>query len=494
MSEQVEWVLIGIDEKTARRQGIPPSIPVPKAQFESLADTGLKPEIVRAWIKDFLNNSEPGKSGVWRKQNSATVTKLEAFVDKAGAWEKAQAAFGESDYDKAIAALKRVVMMDPDDHAARLNLGSALANQKNFAEAMKHFKAVRPTFEGDPDYHVTVSHVELAMGRRDDAIGQLVLALEAKPDHQPALDGLAALGVLVAIYENPHDATSLTYVRADSVVEYLVVEWDKEPRDAKFFLEQLTYHEREGRFEIALLAAERAAKVGGGERASLATIAALRELGRLDDSLAKAQAFVAEFPDSAGGHVELSRCLSRAGRDDDASREVDRALELDPGDQLALVLRFWPADRSDIQQVNEAIPALKAFAETHANSPGVLRSLARAYVVVGRVDDALALFAQACELAPADDDLRAEYWNELGKQAKFDVILADAAKVPDMGKRDWKLRWNEAEAYAGAGRRIEARAAFSAINFDEKLHVDIRKRAKRAVKSIDEGGVEGALV
>ena len=49
-----------------------------------------------------------------------------------------------------------------------------------------------------------------------------------------------------------------------------------------------------------------------------------------------------------------------------------------------------------------------------------------------------------------------------------------------MGKRDWKLRWNEAEAYAGLGKKVEARAAFSAINFDETLHVDMRKRAKRA--------------
>jgi Flp pilus assembly protein TadD len=68
---------------------------------------------------------------------------------------------------------------------------------------------------------------------------------------------------------------------------------------------------------------------------------------------------------------------------------------------------------------------------------------------------------------PADDDLRAEYWSELGKQQRYAAILADAAKITDMAKRDWKLRWNEAEAYAGSGKRVEARAAFSAINFDE---------------------------
>jgi hypothetical protein len=61
-----------------------------------------------------------------------------------------------------------------------------------------------------------------------------------------------------------------------------------------------------------------------------------------------------------------------------------------------------------------------------------------------------------------------------------------------MAKRDWKLRWQEAEAYLGLGKKLEARGAFSAINYDESLHVDIRKRAKRAVGQIDMGGMPGA--
>ena len=32
----------------------------------------------------------------------------------------------------------------------------------------------------------------------------------------------------------------------------------------------------------------------------------------------------------------------------------------------------------------------------------------------------------------------------------------------------------------------EARAAFSAINADESLHVEVRRRAKRAVRALEE--------
>ncbi|WP_438020187.1 tetratricopeptide repeat protein [Sorangium sp. So ce315] len=493
MSDQGEWMLIGLDENTARRQGIPARMPVPRGEFEGLADKGLGIDAARRWIKDFLTNSEPGKSGAWRKQNSTLVSQLEAFLDKAPVWERAQKAFGERDYEKAISALKRIVTMDPEDHAARLNLASAQANMGDYPAALKSFQAIRKTFQGDADYHVAVGQVHLAMQKKDAALDEMVLALEAKPDCQPALDAMVQLGVLVPIYENPRDAASLVYVRSDAVLDYLTGQWDAAPRDAAFYLEQLAYHERELRHDVALAAAERAvaaagegARVEHAQRAQLARIAALRALGRVDEALAAAEAHVKEAASSSGAWVELAKCLAQAGRAEEAPAAIERALERDPGDLAALSLRFWPSDPADIQKVNDAIPALAAFVAAHPESAGARRSLARAELVAGRIDDALAGFAAAVALAPEDDDLRAEYWSELGKQQRYPEIIADAAKLTDLAKRDWKLRWNEAEAYAALGKNIEARAAFSAINFDESLHVDVRRRAKRAVKTMDE--------
>ena len=182
MSEEVEWMQIGLDEKMARRQGLPPRIPVPKTEFENLADKGLSIDLCRKWIKDFLLNSEAGKSGVWRKKNSAMVAALEGFLDKAPLWDKAQKAFAENDYERAIVALKRITAMDAEDHAAKLNLASALANTGDYDGALKNFKAIRKTFEGDADYHVALGHVHIALKDKDAALNEMVLALEAKPD------------------------------------------------------------------------------------------------------------------------------------------------------------------------------------------------------------------------------------------------------------------------------------------------------------------------
>ncbi len=490
-NEEGEWVLIGLDEKMARRQGIPARLPVPKGEFEGLADKGLNMEIARKWIKDFLDNSEPGKSGRWRKDNSRVVAALEAFLDKAPVWEKAQKAFGEKNYDEAIRLLKRISTMDPEDHSAKLNLASALANMGDHGGALKSFKQIRPTFEGDPDFHVAVGHVHIALQDKDSALNEMVLALEQKPDFQPALDAMVQLGVLTPIYENPRDGASLLYVRADSVIDYLLQSWDAAPRDGAFFLEQLAYHEREQRHGAALAAAERAvAALNGGAgagRAELARVTALRALGRNEEALAAVKAYAAKVPTSSGAQVELAKCLASTNQIEIANAAIDKALELDPGDLAALTFKFWPADATDIKKIADASPALAAFAEAHPKSPGVWRSLARAYLAVGREDDALALFSKAVDLAPDDDDLRAEWWSELGKQQRYPEILADAGNVKEMQKRDWKLRWNEAEAFLGSDKRIEARACFTALNLDDTLHVDIRKRAKRAVEVIDEG-------
>lgn len=496
MSDEGEWMLIGLDEKMARRQGLPLRLPVPRGEFEGMAEKGLGIDAARKWIKDFLTNSEAGKSGVWRKQNSALVSSLEAFIDKAPLWERAQKAFAENDYEKAISTLKRITTMDPEDHAARLNLASAQANMRDFPAALKSFQAIRKTFEGDPEFHVAVGHVHLALNDRESTLNEMVLALEAKGDHQPALDVMVQLGVLTPIYENPRDANSLLYVRGDAVLDYLGGQWDAEPRDPAFYLEQIAYHEREGRYPVVLAAADRAiaaasAASGEGaqpalERAELARVAALRALGRTADALAAAESYAARAPQSAGAQVELARTLAEAGRGEDARAAVERALALDPGDLQALSLRFFPQDQNDIQKMHEALPTLQAFVAAHPESAGALRSLARVELAIGREEDALATFARAVSLAPADDDLRAEYWGELGKLQRYQEILDDAAKVTEMAKRDWKLRWNEAEAYLGVGKRLEARACFSSINYDESLHVDVRKRAKRAVTAMNE--------
>jgi tetratricopeptide (TPR) repeat protein len=483
-----EWMLISLDEKLARRQGVPQRVPVPRAELEALAGKGLGIEPMRHWAGQFIASAP--KDGAWRTENAALLTSLEAFIGKSELWAKAQAAFATNDFKKAISSLRMIASVDPNDHAARMNLGNALANTGDQQGALKHFEAVRETFSGDADYHLAVGQLYVAVGDLQKSADEMSLALEAKPDCKPAMDALVKLGVLVAIYEDPRDAGSLAYVRSDRVVESLHDEWNKDGRSAAYFLEQLAYHEAEGRSDVALAAAGRVIALGGTdaelERARMGRVAALRASGKREEARAEATKELLRKPAPAWAHVEVASCLFEDGKVEEGRAELDRALAADPNDQTALLLRFWPREMKDIAQVQACIPALAAFAESHASAPGPLRSLARAKAAVGADDEACAVFAKAVALAPADDELRAECWAQLSHAKKFDDVIKDAASLSDIGSRDWKLRWNEAEAQRGLGKMTEARAAFAAINADESLHVEVRRRAKRTVRAIEE--------
>jgi Flp pilus assembly protein TadD len=485
MSDADEWLLVSLDEKIAQRQGVPARVPVPKLEYEGLIDKGLQMEQLKKWIGAFLQKA----SSAWRTENAALATSYDRFMAKVDFWVRAQNAFNKSDFKTAISSLKMVSNVDPSDHAAKMNLASALAATSDFQGALKLYEIVRPTFEGDPEYYVALANVHLAQNNPDAATTEFVLAIEAKPDHQGALDGLRALGFLSSIYEDPRDATSLVYVRTDALVEYLEGIWEAAPRDVAYFMEQYAYHASEKRHAVALAASEKALVRASDDKtrevASLGRIASLRAIGKIDDATSAAREFITKYPTVAQGEVELAECLAKSdGNKEAVDAALDRALALDPGNLTALDLRHWPIERGDIALIQAAIPNMASFAEAHADLSGPWRSLARAKMAVGSTDEGLEIFAKASQLSPSDDELRAEYWSELARTGRFEDVLKDAASITDISKRDWKLRWNEAEAFARAGKKMEARTAFTAINHDESLHVDVRRRAKRAVGTI----------
>ena len=488
--EPGEWVLVGLDAKIANKRGVPVRIPVPTAELESIGDKGMSVEAIRGWISRFMATAPAMSAAAWRAENAALVKSFEAFVGKKDVWNKAQDAFGRRDFKTAIGSLRMISAIDPGDHAARLNLATALSSEGDHAGALTHLDAIAATWGDEAEFHVTRANVLLSLDRRDDAIGALADALEKDGSHRPALDALVRLGVLVAVYEDPRDAASLTYVRADSLKTHLEQVWDAAPRDAAYYLEQAGYHEMERRFEIVLAAADRAIALGGDTphpRALSAKIGSLRALGRLDEATALARSRV-EQEATAQALVELSRCQLAAGKTQEALAGLDRALAVDPGDLVAIDLRWWPAERHDLMQLQEGTAHMQAHAVAHPQAAGAWRMVARARLALGDPDAAMPLFERAIALAPGDDDARAEWWGELLRRGGAEAVLADAAKIDDMGKRDWKLRWSEAEAYAAAKRPTEARAAFAAINQDEGLQLDVRKRAKRAAMGVGTTG------
>jgi tetratricopeptide (TPR) repeat protein len=484
MDDDRSWVFLKLDESAARRSGMPVEIPLMKKDMAAVAEQGLTAETVRKAITAFQRQAPSS----WRSANAKLAARYDVYVGKATFADRAAAAMKKGDVDATIKELGSVTRLDKEDHGARMNLGVAYAQKGDVAAGLRELVAVEASFEGETDYHCARGQMLASSDDKEGAIDQFVLALEAKPDNKAAMDALVKLGALVVIYEDPRDPASLSYLRADALVEHLSGLF-AEAAGAASLLEQIAYHESEGRHAVVLAAATSLlartdATDAERERAETARIAALGELGRHDEARVFAEALVAARPGSPSAHVELARSRAQAGDADAARAELDRALELDPGDQQALTLRFWPADRTSLKDVQEALPALAAFVEAHPSSAGAHRSLARAKLVLGALDDALAMFQKAVDLSPADDDLRAELWAELSKAGRNAEVVADADRLGDMPKRSGLLRWSEAAAYEELGKKMEAQAAFAALSSDDTLHATLRKRARRAAARV----------
>lgn len=474
-----EWVVIQLDEKVARMHGLPTRVPAPKSEFEGIADAGFELPKLKKWITSFLTAAPAS----WRTQNADLAKSYDRFIAKADFWQRGLTALQKQDTAGAISAFKMVSSVDPDDHAAKMNLGLAYAQSGDAANAKKALVAVRPTYEGDADYHVALGQSLLQLGDKEAAADEFALALEAKPDCSSALKALAGLGILVPVYENPRDAASLTYLRADALVPTMEEIWGEAPRDADYFLAQLEYHAAENRHAVALAAAEKAiaaAGAAGSERAEIGRAAALRSLDRLDEAKSHVDAWLAAHPDSVPALVERARVHFAAGRTAEAKTDVAAALARDAGNFEALALEF-PLERTLTEASAGRLAELRAFADAHREAAGAWMWLGLLQSKAGAVDDSLETLKKAVSLAPNDDDIRATYWIELGRHGKWEDVVADAQTL-DMKTRSWKVRWNEAEAYSSLGKRVEARACYTALNSDESVPIEIRKRAKRAAE------------
>jgi tetratricopeptide (TPR) repeat protein len=476
MSE--EWVIIQLDEKVARMHGLPARVPAPKSQFEGIADAGFELPKLKKWITSFLGVAPPA----WRSQNPELAKSYDRFVAKADFWERGMAALSKHDVAGAISAFKMISNVDPDDHAAKMNLGLAYAQSGDAEQARKALTAIRATYAGDADYHVALGQALVTLGEKDAAADEFALALEAQPNNASALKALVALGFLVAVYENPRDAASLTYVRKDALLDTVKEIWGEATRDASYYLDQLDYHASEQRHELALAAAEQALAVAGSdakERAEVGRLAALRGLRRFDEALAQAEKALGAYPRSVRLFVERARIQLEAGRTADADVAIDAALAIDPGWLEALALRF-PLERTLSEQSADRIAKMAAWADAHGASAGAWMWLGLLRSKAGAQEDAIDCLKKAVSLAPTDDEIRSAYWAELGQAGRWELVIADASAL-DMKSRSWKVRWTEAEGYAALGKKVEARAAFTALNADESLPIEIRKRAKRAV-------------
>lgn len=280
---------------------------------------------------------------------------------------EAVAAFQAKDYDKAEALLQRALEANPNDVEARFGLGMIAGTMGHRDVAIDRMRAV---LEVDPDHLSALQWLAVLCaeaGRDDDAIAHANRHLELNPHSPQVLDALGRC-----------------LVRKTRLSEALIC-FDRavalEPHVAILHFNRGLALRLLGRDAAAVQALQTCVGLSPSFEPYLRLAEAELAVGALADAEKSARKAAALRPQDYLGHEVLARVWAEAGRLEDADREWNEAMRLEPEPGRML------ADRADTHiaegRFEEAAIDLRASIERNPNRGAAYRGL----VFVKRIGD-----------------------------------------------------------------------------------------------------------
>ena len=96
----------------------------------------------------------------------------------------------EAEYKKAVAAYKKYLDDNREDHEAHYNLGQTYAGLGQYSEAIREYRVATKLKEDDPDIYYDLGVALTKLAQYDEAAAAFAKSLEIDPDYYRAQDGL----------------------------------------------------------------------------------------------------------------------------------------------------------------------------------------------------------------------------------------------------------------------------------------------------------------
>ena len=219
--------------------------------------------------------------------------------------------------DIAIDLIGRALKLDPRSADAHVNLANALKDQGRLDPAIRHYRRALALRPNDADTHYSLGVACQLRGRPDDAATHYERALALRPD---IAEALLNLGTIRAEQGDLPRAAECFGRAAMLRPDYLAAQTNLAIVLA-----------RQGDREAAAEALSRAAAIAPGDADAHQRLgAALVGLGRFAEAAPVYQRLTALRPD-AGAYLNLGSALRELGRLDEATAQLHRALDCDPG-------------------------------------------------------------------------------------------------------------------------------------------------------------------
>jgi tetratricopeptide (TPR) repeat protein len=328
---------------------------------------------------------------------------------------------------------------------AHKGLAEGFLRTGDYPTAIHNLQSALQITKTDPALRMRLGEAYAAAGLHEDAQDSFRKILTEKPDHLPALSGLAA--------------SLLSANRTEEAVALLRQASELEPANPEPAMRMAEIHLQSGDGGKARLEMARALQNSGPGNSGIALragrlLSSLKEFGEAANVLAKA---VEEKPASIPLLTGLGNAYRQSGMQAQAFEIFRRAGELEPGQSCHLAAAaeaLWADGRK-----SAALAFLKKAVQIDAKNSTLIRRLASGLAAMGLVRESLPHYEQAVALEPADS-----------------VLAIEAAKAAfragDLEKADlWKESSVPAESASAEGLILQARIALEKREVSKAIDV-----------------------
>jgi serine/threonine-protein kinase len=328
----------------------------------------------------------------------------------------------------AVPLLREAQAHHPHDFWLNFKLGLALAEVKEWDEAIGYYRAALALRPRAVAVHNNLGIALHDKGRLDEAVAHYEQALRIDPKHTNAHYNL---GITL------HDKGQLD--------------------------EAVAHYEQALRLDPKLVYAHN--NLGN----------ALEAKGRSDEAVAHYQQALRIDPKDPYAHVNLGNALEAKGRSDEAVGHYERAIALDPKLAYAHVAfgnTLMAKGRTDeaVAHFEEALRLDPKHAQAHFNLASALKDK-------GRLDEAVGHYERAIALGPKHAQAHNNLGNVLAAKGKLDEAVAHFEEALRLDPKHASAHYNLGTVLKAKGKLDEAVAHFEeALRLDPKLayaHVNL---------------------
>lgn len=326
-------------------------------------------------------------------------------------------------YEERLTLFLKALELDPGHHQARLNLGIAYLEKKEFEQARQCFEACLLQQSDWVLATTGLASVAEHQGDREQARDLYERAIEVDATCGEALSGLGLL-----------EQADGNHPRAESLFQRCL---EKNPTDSKALAHLANSLQLQMRGDEAMALLRKGLEQRPGEVPLMLELAKLLyKGGKADEAFEVCLCAVANSPENGQAMAACGMCLQAMGLIDEANGCYKTASELDPTD-FAL-LNQWACMLSDSGELDGALEIIEKACAINPeqqivriNHAGILRNL-------GCVDEAIKLSEEIIKSYPDDREVHAS--------VMFTYSIASeryAARALEVGSRLWELTRKE---------------------------------------------------